>query len=461
MQKVTLTLGAESLEFSLPDGADILSMKEAAPLPHPAEAIEDALRNPIGSPSLDEIIAAKLQQNPNSTAAIVISDNTRPVPYKGESGILWPIIDRLLSHGIPSNRILVLVANGTHRQLSRAELEAMLDPRVFRSEVQIINHDCRAEDDLVFLGTTRRGTETYVNKHYVQADIKILTGLVESHFMAGASGGRKSICPGLVGEKGTYIFHSAPILASPNARDLVLSGNPCHEEALEIAQMAGADFIVNVTLDHSFRVTGVYAGDLVKAHEKAVEKIKKDVAIPIDTEYDIVITHAGFVGINHYQAAKVGTCAIPVVKSTGKLVVIANTTDTDPVGSHLYKTVLHLLKLIGPERFNRLIQSPDWTFIPEQWQVQMWAKLFSKLPMENFIYYSPQFEAKDYEIIPGTDGNMFLPDDLKYRHSFQAGAHVIENVIKETVAELKRNGQQEVRIAYMSDGPYGIPIRNC
>ena len=125
------------------------------------------------------------------------------------------------------------------------ELRSMLDPRIFATKIEIRNHDCEDPESLVYLGETQRGTRVYINRYYMEADLKILTGLVESHFMAGASGGRKSVCPGLVGKESTYVFHSAPVLASPLARDLVLDGNPCHEEALEVAKKAGVDYIIN------------------------------------------------------------------------------------------------------------------------------------------------------------------------------------------------------------------------
>ena len=119
---------------------------------------------------------------------------------------------------------------------------------------------------------------------------------------------------------------------------------------------------------------------------KAVERIREYVTIPVRQTYDIVVTHAGFVGINHYQAAKAGVVAIPIMKPGAKLIMAANTVDKDPVGSPYYRTLIHLLTLNGPESFMRLITSKDWSFIPEQWQVQMWSKVFSKTSMENFTY---------------------------------------------------------------------------
>jgi SAM-dependent methyltransferase len=458
MKHVSMKLGAERIAVPLPDRTEVLAMATPEPLADPAAAVAAALEHSSGAPGLDRLIRQKLAAKPDLRAAVVVSDNTRPVPYRGEAGILWPILRNLLDRGVAAERIVVIVANGTHRSLNPDELRAMLDPRVFEAGIPVVNHDCFDRESLEYLGETRRGSRIYINREYLRADLKILTGLVESHFMAGFSGGRKSVCPGLIGEESTYVFHSAPMLASPLACDLSLAGNPCHEEALEVARKAGADYIVNVTLDHQFRLTGVFAGELEQAHLRAAEQVRKYVAIPVAREYDLVVTHAGFVGINHYQAAKAGVAASRILKPGGSLILIADNCDTDPVGSARYRTVLHLLRQIGAERFNRLILSPDWTFIPEQWQVQMWTKLLAKIPPEHFIYYSPQLTAADYEHLPGTDGNLSLPEAERYRGDPAAAARVVELAVAHQLRAAERAGREPLSIAYLADGPYGIPV---
>ena len=459
MKRVSIQLEKEAVEINLPGNTEILSADQPKPLSDPAFFIQKALADSIDSPSLDKVIEQKLKKNPEAKAVVVISDNTRPVPYKGEAGILWPIIERLLAKNISNDRILILVATGTHRPLIAKELREILDPRVFDYEIPIKNHNCRDKNNLTYLSKTNRGSSVYINRDYMKADIKILTGLVETHFMAGASGGRKSICPGLIGEESIYIFHGAPMLASPKSSDLIIDGNPCHQEALEIAKKAGADYILNVTLNQDFKITGVFAGDLEKAHEQAVKQIKKYVTIPLDKEYDIVVTHAGFVGINHYQAAKAAVVAIPALKPNGKLIMIANNNDKDLIGSEKYKTVLHLLKIIGVKQFNHLILSPDWTFIPDQWQVQMWTRLFFKIPPENFIYYSPRLSFNNYKIIPGLDGNMFLPANKRYKGTLKDISQIIKSAIDKIDEEFKVKGKKGFNVAFLSDGPYGVPIK--
>lgn len=453
--KADMPFGDEIISLDLPEGTEVLRMNEAVVLEDPKESVNRAIENPLGTAALDEIVRQKSEE---PSAVIVISDNTRPVPYSGEQGILLPLVRKLLNAGVKAQKITILVATGTHRRLSEEELKGMIDPEVFRLDLPIHVHDCR-KDPLTHLGKTSRGSEVHVNSLYLDADITILTGLVESHFMAGASGGRKSICPGLIGEESTYIFHGAPMVADANVRDLLLEGNPCHEEALEAAKMAGADFIVNVTLDSSFRLTGVFAGDLVKAHEAAVEHLKGYTAIPLPREYDLVITHGGFVGINHYQAAKGATAAATAAKSGGYVVLAANNSDTDPIGSTRYRAGLQLLKVVGPVAFERMVLSPDWTFIPDQWEVQLWGKVFKKVPQDHFFYYSPQFTEKEYRIIPGRSA----ADSLSGGRSDKDPSTVkmiIEACVETALEKLREEGVSSPSILYLQDGPYGIPVKD-
>lgn len=450
---VVVDFGRAQVELELPQQIEVLSMTEPPLLENPQRAVLEALEHPVGTPAFRELAEAKLGEGPNLQAVIVVSDNTRPVPYKGEQGILWPVVQELLAAGWKPEQITVLVATGTHRPLTDDELREMLDSRIFASRIRVVNHDCRDESSLVEVGRTSRGTRAFVNRLYVNADLKVLTGLVESHFMAGVSGGRKSVCPGLLGEAGTYTFHGAKLLSSANARDLVLEGNPCHEEALEVARLAGVDFIVNVTLDHNLRLTGVFAGELEEAHLKAVDRLREYVEIPIAGPYDAIVTHAGYVGINHYQAAKAAVAALPAIKEGGHLILGAHTTDTDPIGGRNYRTALHLLALNGPAAFERLILSPDWSFVPEQWEVQMWSKVFRKVPAANFVYCCPQLSAADAEIIPGVDGNSYLPIEQRSSGEVKSLAPMMQLALDKV---LRKN--PDASIAFLRDGPYGIPV---
>ncbi|MFP4549930.1 MAG: nickel-dependent lactate racemase [Spirochaetales bacterium] len=458
MKQITIPFGSETLVLDIPDETDVLRMGHAEALADPAKAIEAAFAAPIGSQPLDQIIRRALNAKADATACIVTADHTRPVPYKGEQGILRPIIEHLGKAGVAAKRITVLVGTGTHHPLT-SEIEQMLDPRILASDVRIVSHDCREPDQLRYVGTTERGTEVTINKSYLDADIKISTGLVESHFLAGASGGRKAICPGIVGEKVTYSFHSASMIASPDSTHLKLDGNPTHEESFAVASMAKPDFTVNVTLDSQYRLTGVFAGELDAAHRAAVEKIKEYVEIKIDEPYDIVLTHGGFVSINHYQAVKPALVALEALKPEGWLFLPAATTDDDPVGSLRYRTLLHLLRMIGPEAFTKLVFSPAWTFLPDQWEVQSWAKVDAAVARDHFFYYSPQTAAGDYALLSGTDGNQLLPKSKRYTPDPANVQTALSSFVELAGAQLATAGVREPRIAFLYDGPYGIVKR--
>lgn len=434
-------------DLLLPDTTVCYGMSAPPALSDPEAAIQKALNAPIKSKPLSVIAKEKLGANKDATAVIVISDNTRPVPYKGKGNILVPILTTLLETGYKSRHITVLIATGTHRPMTAEEIERIIDPWVFESGIAVVNHDCKDESILTYLGKTERGSEVKINSSYVNADLKILTGLVESHFMAGVSGGRKSVCPGLISEHGTFLFHGADLMGHPDSRDLNLEGNPVHEESLAFAKMAGVDFIVNVTLDHKFAITGVYAGDLEAAHLAAFEMVKGYAKVPIAEEADIVITHGGFVGINHYQSAKAAFASIGALKKDGYLISIANFTDKkDIIGSITYKTVLAILSLCGAEALIQVLHSKDWPFIPDQWQVQKWAPVFEKIPLDHYYYFAPQLTKVDGPGLPGINAAT-LTDSKEY-------SEVVKTLLQ--IIRERENGRA-LKIVWLSDGPYSIP----
>jgi nickel-dependent lactate racemase len=226
--------------------------------------------------------------------------------------------------------VTLLVGTGTHRPSTPAEKVAMFGDDV-ASSYRIVDHECDNDDMLADIGKTASGTEVRINRLFVEADVRIATALVESHFMAGASGGRKAVCPALVSKETIEKFHSAAFLDSARATNLVLEGNPCHEEALEIAK-GQVDFIINTVLNRRLELVDVFSGDLVQAHHEAVQLLRRIVTIPVDREFDIVLTHGGYVGINHYSNAKAAVNALPVVTDGGVIILAACERDDDPIG---------------------------------------------------------------------------------------------------------------------------------
>ncbi|MGD2295999.1 MAG: nickel-dependent lactate racemase [Candidatus Aminicenantes bacterium] len=448
---VNLNLGHIRFPVSIPDHADVLSMGYAQPVDNPREEIQKALNQPLSCLPLKTLVQQKILASPNAKAAVVLSDNTRPVPYRGEADILSPILEVLMESGLPRKQICLLFASGTHRPMNKQELEAKIDPGVLSQRFEIIQHDCRDSSQLVSLGKTEIGGEIFINRFYMESDIKILTGLVESHFMAGVSGGRKSICPGLLGERSTQILHGGPMLSSPHARDMVLEGNPVHEEATRVAKMAGCDMIVNVTLDTNYRLTGVFAGDLEEALLQAYNRIKSYVAFPVTKKYDIILTHAGYVGVNHYQAAKGAAIGASIIKDNGICILAAHHTDQDPVGGPNYKRMMRLLGEVGTETFIQNILDPSWTFVPEQWEAQMWTRLFIKTPPENLLYCSLEIPEDAFTWLPERDARTFAPEAKTLQE-------LVQKALDWAVARKTEQLGCAPQTAVLADGPYGIPF---
>lgn len=463
MTEITIPFGKENISAILPKGSHVLTMPKNLPLQNPKDAILKALAQPIGAAPLQDIAKEKLakakEKGIAASACIVVSDNTRPVPYKGENGLIMPILNLLLNAGFCAKNIFILIATGTHRPMESAEIAAMLGKEPAEMGVSIINHNGTDEESLVLLGHTKRGSVIKVNKIYMQASLKILTGLVESHFMAGASGGRKSICPGILGREGTLVFHGAGMMSDENAKDLQIENNPVHAESLEAAEMAGADFIANVTLNRAFSITGIFCGHLCLAHNAAVNQLKKEVGINIEKPYDLVVSHGGFVAVNHYQAAKCGVAAIGALKPCGAMVIVANNTDKEPVGGAAYRTALALLKQIGPAAFNRLLKSPDWSFLFDQWQVQKWGQVLQHVKKGGLIYYAPQIGKEHWHCIPGENGAQFLQN--KSSTAKNALATVVEKSVAQHMKAAGATAEDVIlgrfTIAFLADGPYGIP----
>lgn len=445
MQTITIPVGRIKVDINVLGTVDILTLKKAKPLLDPAGQICKSLNEPIGSKPLSQIAKGR------RIACIVVSDNTRPVPYKGANGILQPIIEVLQKSNI--RKIIILIACGTHRPMTETEIADMLGGFVLQQDIEIINHVATDESMLRMIGSTKRTSNVTINRYYLEADLKIATGLVEPHFMAGFSGGRKAICPGICGQEVTYGFHSATILADPNSTSLNLVNNPCHEEAVEIAQMAGVDFIVNVTINSDKQITGVFSGDMLQAHQAAVEYLRDYVSVKLKKQYDIVITQTGDVGVNHYQCAKAAIEASRAVKKGGKIILMGNLTDPDPIGGDNYKKMLKLLVDWGHEKFIKKLLSSDFIFVPEQWQVQMWARVFEKLrSTKNFFSCIPQLEKTLSGLIPETNVCCLikrLPNesDLNYLQ------RMTEQIL---ISQISNAAQADILI--LPDGPYAVPV---
>jgi len=448
---VSLEDGRDFLQIRVPPYCDILKMKQVPALENPEQEIENALSRPIESRPIENIINSR--KSPSRTSiAIAVSDETRPVPYNGEreDGILLPLLKRLERIGVKAENIKIIVATGTHLATSDKWKKETFGALI-KDKYQIVDHNS-SSSDLCYLGSID-GVSVKINREFLKTDIHLITGLVEPHFMAGFSGGRKAICPGLVNSETTYFFHSREFMDNPNATNLVLKGNPCHDFALKVAYEARVDFSVNVTLNGEGKLTGVFAGDLDKAHYEAVEKIKRYSVIPVNHEYDIVLTQGGNVATNHYQAAKAAYGVIAIIKRGGIVILAAHNSSEEPVGKDDYRKVMQVLKQRGPGRFTKFIKSSGWRFIPDQWQAQKWDQFFSKIgAFDRLIYCTTNIPPGDLKELPGKSGYELVeeksvkPDEMLQKAIFY-GIRKIERKIK-----------GKPKMALVREGPYAVPV---
>jgi nickel-dependent lactate racemase len=365
--RITLDYGRTGLEVTLPDERVVgpLAIRPAPPLAEPEAAIAQALAQPIGSPPLAE--TARGRRN----ACILVCDITRPVPNRL---ILPPLLRTLEREGIARRDILLLIATGLHRPNEGAELEEMLGTDIVRN-YRVENHRGKFREEHDFLGVTSNGVPVYLDSRYVRADLKITTGLIEPHLMAGYSGGRKVICPGIAGLDTVKVWHGPRFLEHPCADCGIVAGNPVHEENTRIALMAGCDFIVNVCLDGERGITWVGAGDMIRAWEAGVRFVESVVKVAVAEPLDVVVTScAGYpLDTTWYQAVKGLTGALPIVKQGGTIILAASL--TEGLGSPEFQQLI----ADNPDlkMFKERILGKDY-FVMDQWQLEELAKVVER-----------------------------------------------------------------------------------
>ena len=363
--KLTLDYGAHGLEAEVPDDAHVLHMADAPELEAMDERIEQALCHPIGTPSL----AALAQGRRN--ACVVISDITRPVP---NATILPPILRILEQAGIARQDITILVGTGLHRPNEGEELVRLVGEHV-ASNYHIVNHKARERDTLVHLGDTSGGAPIWIDRIYVEADLKIATSLIEPHLMAGYSGGRKAICPGIMGVDTMKVLHGPKLMGEPRCAEGIIDDNPFHRQALEVAQKVGVDFTFNVAMNDRREVTGIFAGELEKAHAEGVSFVEKQASAWLETPVPIVVTtRAGYpLDLTFYQAVKGLTAVLPIIEPGGTIILVARC--AEGLGGPEFTRLLAETK--SAESFETRLQDPDF-FVVDQWQLQELCKVLRK-----------------------------------------------------------------------------------
>ena len=421
MAIIDLRYGSSGLQVGLPDSAGflgVLTPQDRPLLSDPARAVADSLARPIESRPLREIAAGR------SNAVIVISDVTRPVPNRL---LLPPIIAELRAAGMRDNRISILIATGIHRPNDGDELVGLVGEQI-AGGYRILNHFSRREDQLVQLGTIMDTVPVSVNRHYAEADLKILTGFIEPHMWAGYSGGRKSILPGISSLKTLEYMHGPEMIADPNVVYGKLEGNPFHEAGLQVMQTVGADFIVNVTMNTGKQLTGVYSGHPVHAHLAGCRELEPFNSAVLEQPLDFVVTTNGGspLDVNLYQSSKGIAGVAPVVRAGGDIVIASCC--NEGLGSDDF--VRSMEEFGDPQDWTARAMRREFSYA-DQWCAQ---EIFKWMRSRSIHLYCEGIDAQALR-----------------RYGLQPSA-----AIEETVCGLIEKHGRDAQWAVVPDGPYLI-----
>jgi nickel-dependent lactate racemase len=377
---VNFAFGKNGIRVPLPEGRNysVVESRSAPAILNTAGALAGALDHPIGCAPLIERARGK------RTAAIAVCDITRPAPNRIT---LPPLLERLHSAGIQPENIVILIATGLHRGATQSEIETIVGPAI-AARYRVENHDAKDFSAHSLLGATARGTPVYIDKRFTEADLRITLGFIEQHIMAGFSGGRKLVAPGLAAQETIKVLHSPKFMREPMATEGSIDGNPLHSELLEIARIARHDFILDVTLTKEREISGVFAGDPVEAHATGVTFMRQSSISALPEMADVVITSsAGYpLDLTFYQTAKGITAAQHIVKRGGRILLLGEC--AEGVGSPEYA---EKLRTFAGEReyLESIAHTP---VVPDQWQLEKLALVGMELDL---FFYTPGVTPDD------------------------------------------------------------------
>ena len=372
--KTHFSFGKNGIDVSVPDGFEyqVLRSHTAQALGDVSTELQKALDHPIGCEPLAKLAAGK------RTAAISVCDITRPAP---NWLTLPPLLKRLHAAGIPVDGITILIATGLHRGATEDEIKAIVGPEI-AATYRVVNHDARALAEHRSLAVTGRGTPVYIDERFMAADLHMTLGFIEQHLMLGFSGGRKLIAPGLASQETIKVIHSPKFMRETLATEGSIAENLLHAELLEIARMARHDFILDVTLTLDREISGVFAGDPVKAHAAGVAFLESTSLERLEVAADAVITSAaGYpLDLTFYQAVKGITAATHIVKPGGRILVIAQC--AEGVGSREFAR-----RLAGLRDFASFLEEIRESAVEvDQWQLEKLALVGEKFDL---FFFTP------------------------------------------------------------------------
>ncbi len=363
MKEVRLAYGREGIVARVPDDSVVVTATELPGLADEAGAVLGALRSPVEGPGLGELMA---RATGHKRVAVVFPDLTRPMPNRT---VLPPLLGELERLGAGPERVELLCATGTHRLATDDEMVELLGPEI-AGRYRVHQHRAEAAaDDHVEVGRVD-GTPVRIDRHYVEADVRILTGFVEPHFFAGFSGGPKGTCPGLAAVETILEAHSPRRISDPRATWLVTEGNPVHDFVRAAVALAPPTFSVDVAINQRRQLTAVFGGPLPDGHSAACRFVEETSVQSVGARFDVVLsTNGGYpLDRNLYQAVKGMAAAERVVRAGGTIVMAAACVDGTPDGSSFAR---HLGDAVGPDA----LDSGDGVAETDRWQAQVLGRV--------------------------------------------------------------------------------------
>jgi nickel-dependent lactate racemase len=359
-----------------------------------SSAVREALLSPLAGQPLRERVRA------GQSVAIVISDITRPVP---NATLLPPIIDELHAAGVTDDVITIVNGTGLHRPNTQSELEEMLGAGI-ANRFRVVQHVARDPSTLTLVGHSRRGVPVEFCTAYVEADVRVVTGFVEPHLFAGYSGGAKGVMPGVAGTHIVMSNHGAENLSHPKASWCSTDGNPVFEEMRAICDLCPPHFLLNVTLDSERGITGVFAGDLLPAHEAAIKQAERQYITPIAHPYDVVVgTNMGYpADTSLYQSVKGMSVASEAVREGGAILLVAGC--EEGIGSDDYAGLLRDGESIA-SLLERICRNEEHRH--DQWQVQCQAMVQAKARVLVHSLLTPE-QARTAHVEPCADASQTI-----------------------------------------------------
>ena len=418
------------LTIDFPDTSRIYLSSYDNPAVAESELVLEAVRKPICSDRLVDSI----KKRQRSSVVIAVSDITRPIPYRM---FLPALLDEIEAAGIDRSSITILIATGMHRPSTAEERDIMFGKEV-AGRYKILDHD--AEGDMVSLsGTSYSGVPVKLNRVFSEADYKIVIGLVEPHFMAGFSGGRKTLCPGLSSLQTIEHFHGYEFLSHPKAGTALLEGNPCNEEALSVARLAGVDFSIQLVSNHERRIVKAFGGDLFETHTRACNYVKENACQVVETEADVVVTGCGGYPLDatFYQCVKALVTALPCVRKGGMIIAAGGC--VEGVGSQIYENMLRKYSNDFSLFISDIRESSG--IVKDQWQIQMQARIYEKTGLDKIHFF--------------THGIVHAYSSFLGVNILEAGSDRIAGQLQKVVDELARKG---CSFAVIPEGPYCAPL---